>query len=39
VTDEEPTDFEAIAVVFRVVKGRNNYPSQLRNDIKSRKMG
>jgi hypothetical protein len=26
-TDEEPKDYEAISVYFRVVKGRNNYPS------------
>jgi hypothetical protein len=39
VTDEEPTNFEAIAVYFRVVKGRNNYPSTQRNGIRSRKMG
>ena len=26
-TDEEPVNYEAIAAYFRVVKGRNNYPS------------
>lgn len=39
ITDEEPREFEGIAVYFRVVKGRNSYPSSLRNGIKSRKMG
>lgn len=39
VTEEEPKDFEAISVYFRVVKGRNNYPSQARHGIRSRKMG
>lgn len=38
VTDEEPRDFEAISIYFRVMKGRNNYPSQQKNGIRSRKM-
>ena len=38
VTDEVPTNFEAISVYFRVQKGRNNYPSTLRHGIRSRKM-
>jgi hypothetical protein len=37
-TDEEPNNYDAIAVYFRVVKGRNNYPSVSRNGIRSRKM-
>jgi hypothetical protein len=36
--DEEPKEYEAIAAYFRVVKGRNNYPSQQKNGIRSRKM-
>ena len=36
--DEPPNDYEAISVYFRVMKGRNNYPSTLRNGIRSRKM-
>ena len=39
VGDEEPQDFEAVAVFFRVVKGRNNYTSSLKNGIRSRKFG
>ena len=38
VTDEQPTDFEAISVYFRVMKGRNNYQSSLRNGIRSKRM-
>lgn len=38
VTDEEPTDFEGVAVFFRVSKGRNTYPSTSRNGIKSKKI-
>lgn len=37
--EEEPKEFEAISVYFRVVKGRNNYPSSQRYGIRSRKMG
>jgi hypothetical protein len=36
--DEPPSEFEAISVYFRVMKGRNNYPSTVRNGIRSRKM-
>ena len=36
--EEEPIGFEGIAVYFRVAKGRNNYPSVLRNGIRSRKI-
>ena len=38
VSDNQPADFEGIAAYFRVVKGRNNYTSTLRNGIRSRKM-
>lgn len=36
--DVAPNEFEAISLYFRVMKGRNNYPSTLRNGIRSRKM-
>lgn len=38
--DEEIFDesFEAYAVVFKVLKGRNQYKSLIRNGIKSRKL-
>jgi len=38
VTDEQPRDFEAVSVYFRVSKGRNSYPSQLKNGIRSKKL-
>ena len=38
VGEEEPNDIEGIAAYFRVVKGRNNYPSSSRHGIRSRKM-
>lgn len=38
VSDEQPRDFEAISVYFRVSKGRNSYPSQLKNGIRSKKL-
>ena len=39
VPDEEFPDesFEAFAMVLKVLKGRSQYPSQLKNGIKSRK--
>ncbi len=37
VEDEEPNDFEAVSVYFRVQKGKNNYPSVEMNGIKSKK--
>lgn len=36
-TDREPHDFEGIAAIFKVSKGRNNYPNQYKNGIKSQK--
>ena len=39
ILDDEPINFDAVSIFFRVVKGRNNYPSQTRYGIKSRKMG
>lgn len=39
IPDEEPRDFEAVALYFRVVKGRNNYTSSAKNGIRSRKFG
>lgn len=40
VPDDEISDesFEAYAVVFKVLKGRNQYKSQIRNGIKSRNL-
>lgn len=40
VPDEEVFDesFEAYAVIFKVLKGRNNYKSLIKNGIKSRKL-
>ena len=38
-SDDEPKNFEALAVYFRVTKGRNSYTSSLRNGIRSRKLG
>jgi hypothetical protein len=36
--EECKSKFEALAVVFKVLKARNVYPSQSRNGIKSRRM-
>mmetsp|Transcript_1658 Transcript_1658/g.1119 ORF Transcript_1658/g.1119 Transcript_1658/m.1119 type:complete len:98 (+) Transcript_1658:292-585(+) len=36
--EEEPSEYQAISAFFRVVKGRNNYPSQAKNGLRSRKM-
>ena len=38
ITEEEPTDYEGVAVFFRVSKGRNTYPSTQRNGIRSKKV-
>jgi len=38
-TDDEPTNFEGLSAYFRVMKGKNNYPASLKNQLKSRKMG
>jgi hypothetical protein len=38
VGDEQPREFEAVSVYFRVMKGRNNYTSSTKNGIRSRKM-
>jgi hypothetical protein len=35
-TDEQP-QFQGVAAYFRVVKGKNNYASALKNGIRSRK--
>ena len=37
-SDVEP-EFDSVSVMFRVVKGRNTYPSQHKNGIRSKKMG
>ena len=37
ILDDQPRDFDAVSVYFRVQKGRNNYPSQLKNGIRSKK--
>lgn len=36
--EESKSKFEALAVVFKVLKARNVYPAQSRNGIKSRRM-
>ena len=38
VTDEEPKNIAGISVFFRVAKGRNTYPSTMKNGIKSKKI-
>lgn len=36
-TDRVPEDFFGIAAYFKVAKGRNSYPCQYKNGIKSQK--
>jgi Histone deacetylation protein Rxt3 len=38
-TDEQPSDFEAISVLMRVMKPKNSYPAHAKNGIRSRKLG